>query len=353
MTYRLAYQVTDLAQLRQLWEGQVAAGRLFVPATGQAVPLRAAVVVAVTVEGADMPLELPGEVVLCDARGVGLVLQVPDYVHEAAEHMMHQRWGDAAALLLLGSAQMSAAPRARRPDASQETQTLDPSRFRKRRPVPRAVASAPRQPPEPPQRPKTPPPRKKTPVVAAITTPPVARPSQQGEGKKLSPQEAQRQAREFLARHQGADHYRVMGVARDASKKEIRRAYSALMIKFHPDNYFRRADKEVLEVLEKAYQHITQAYEVLMVPEQRTSYDMKIGNYRGDAGQDLGQWRRASFERANPQKARMGAGLFQEARSAYEKGQLQSALSKLKLALQFHPHLDEARALKEELEKKG
>jgi hypothetical protein len=353
MTYRLAYQVTDLAQLRQMWQSQVASGRLFLPAQQPAPPLRAEVVVVVTVEGSSMPLELPGEVVMSDARGLGLVLKVPGYVHEAAEHMMAQRWGDAAALLLLGEAQRqsAASPRGARPArSSTQTQTLEPGRFRKRRPVPRAQAARPERAPSPPKRPRTPPARLQTPVVAATSAP--AKP-RKAKPEKLSPQAAMEQAQSFLIRYKDADHYRVMGVARDAGRRDIRRAYSVLMMKFHPDNYFKRAEQEVLDVLEEAYQRITQAYETLMVPEQRTNYDMKIGNYRGGQEQDLGQWRRASFERANPQKARMGAGLFQEARAAHEKGQLQSALSKLRLALQFHPHLAEAKVLKDELEKKG
>jgi curved DNA-binding protein CbpA len=32
------------------------------------------------------------------------------------------------------------------------------------------------------------------------------------------------------------DHYRVLGVARDASKREIRRAYRRLALRHHPDH---------------------------------------------------------------------------------------------------------------------
>ncbi len=34
----------------------------------------------------------------------------------------------------------------------------------------------------------------------------------------------------------GKDYYTILGVSRDASKDEIRRAYKRLSIKFHPGN---------------------------------------------------------------------------------------------------------------------
>jgi curved DNA-binding protein len=62
------------------------------------------------------------------------------------------------------------------------------------------------------------------------------------------------------------DYYEVMGVARDASADDIKRAYRRLARKFHPD-----VSKE--KNAEERFKEIGEAYEVLRDPEKRTAYD--------------------------------------------------------------------------------
>ncbi|MEM3851792.1 MAG: molecular chaperone DnaJ [Methanomassiliicoccales archaeon] len=64
------------------------------------------------------------------------------------------------------------------------------------------------------------------------------------------------------------DYYAVLGVSRDASPDEIKRAYRKLAQQYHPD--VAKMDRKVAE---EKFKEISEAYEVLMDPEKRRNYD--------------------------------------------------------------------------------
>src|SRR3982751_2757939 len=63
------------------------------------------------------------------------------------------------------------------------------------------------------------------------------------------------------------DYYTVLGVNRDASEDDIKKAYRKLAMKFHPD---RNPDDKTTE---EKFKEAKEAYEVLTDARKRAAYD--------------------------------------------------------------------------------
>src|SRR5512140_912914 len=63
------------------------------------------------------------------------------------------------------------------------------------------------------------------------------------------------------------DYYEVLGVEKNASADDIKRAYRRLAIKYHPDK--NPGDKDA----EAKFKECAEAYEVLSDPDKRKQYD--------------------------------------------------------------------------------
>lgn len=72
------------------------------------------------------------------------------------------------------------------------------------------------------------------------------------------------------------DYYKILGVERNASKDDIKRAYRKLALKTHPDR--NPGDKKA----EERFKDINEAYQVLSDPEKRARYDQ--------LGESYSQW---------------------------------------------------------------
>jgi curved DNA-binding protein len=90
------------------------------------------------------------------------------------------------------------------------------------------------------------------------------------------------------------DYYKTLGVAKNASAEDIKKAYRKLARKLHPD--VNPNDKEA----HKKFQQINEANEVLSDPEKRKKYDQYGEN-----------WKHADqYEQARQHQQQQGAGGF-------------------------------------------
>lgn len=64
----------------------------------------------------------------------------------------------------------------------------------------------------------------------------------------------------------GKDYYGVLGVARDASAEDIKKAYRKMALKFHPD-------KNKADDAEERFKEIAEAYEILSDPNKKSTFD--------------------------------------------------------------------------------
>ncbi len=94
------------------------------------------------------------------------------------------------------------------------------------------------------------------------------------------------------------DYYQIMGVAKHATEKDIKKAYRRLARQYHPD--VNPSNKEA----EAKFKEINEAYEVLGDPENRRRYDELGANWKhydewhsagsGDQGQPF-NWSQSGF----------------------------------------------------------
>jgi molecular chaperone DnaJ len=69
------------------------------------------------------------------------------------------------------------------------------------------------------------------------------------------------------------DYYKTLGVGKNASDEEIKKAYRKLARKYHPDT--NRGDKQA----EERFKEISQAHDVLSDPDKRKQYDRGTGPF--------------------------------------------------------------------------
>ncbi|MBK7651528.1 MAG: DnaJ domain-containing protein [Flammeovirgaceae bacterium] len=70
------------------------------------------------------------------------------------------------------------------------------------------------------------------------------------------------------------DYYEILGVSKNATAEEIKKAYRKVAIQFHPDK--NQGDKAA----EEKFKEAAEAYEVLSSDEKRAQYDPSVTHGR-------------------------------------------------------------------------
>ena len=72
------------------------------------------------------------------------------------------------------------------------------------------------------------------------------------------------------------DYYEVLGVSKDATEKDIKKAYRKLAFKWHPDK-----NPNNKKEAEEKFKEVNEAYSVLSDPDKRRQYDMGGFDFEG------------------------------------------------------------------------
>ncbi|MGH8671041.1 MAG: DnaJ C-terminal domain-containing protein [Burkholderiales bacterium] len=100
------------------------------------------------------------------------------------------------------------------------------------------------------------------------------------------------------------DYYKILGIARDASQEDIKKAYRRLARKYHPD-----VSKEAKA--EERFKEVGEAYEVLKDPAKRAAYD-RLGRHKpGQEFQPPPDWSR-EFTFDDPNTGGFAGGDFSD-----------------------------------------
>ena len=65
------------------------------------------------------------------------------------------------------------------------------------------------------------------------------------------------------------NYYEILGIEKNVTNQEIRKAYKKLVVKCHPDKNIDNKEKA-----EAVFKKVTEAYSVLSNPEKRKRYDL-------------------------------------------------------------------------------
>ena len=145
-------------------------------------------------------------------------------------------------------------------------------------PPPVAISS-----PSWPAVPSTPPPAE--PAAPPSEPAPAAEPAVEASGARFTA-ERKRQIDDAYALADEADHYELLGVPRDATRKDIREAYFALAKLFHTDTLYGVELGDYRHKMDRVFHAITEAYDVLGKSKRRREYDEYLGALRETAGLD-------------------------------------------------------------------
>ncbi len=148
-----------------------------------------------------------------------------------------------------------------------------------------------------------------------------------GEGSTSPPKNTGDDAlrREVLEAHAdmaARDHYEMLGIARDASGGDVKRAYFKLAKRLHPDSVARAGLEDLRRESTELFARIGRAYEVLSDPGKREAYDADESS---------------PASMADAERAAQAEGLFRKGEILLRAGNFAGALQFLRPCVEIWP----------------
>jgi curved DNA-binding protein CbpA len=155
--------------------------------------------------------------------------------------------------------------------------------------------------------------------------------------------------RELLAFAAGLSrpYHEILGVARDADARALKKAYFSLSKRLHPDRYFRRKLGPFAALVETCFKKLLEAYELLSDPQTRAEVEARAPAAAAAAGRSpaLDVRRRlrervgvlAGAKRAADERRRKAKGFFESGMSAFAAERWLEAAGSVRLAIAFDP----------------
>lgn len=83
------------------------------------------------------------------------------------------------------------------------------------------------------------------------------------------------------------DHYKVLGLTRNATKDEIKEAFRKLAMQFHPDKHS-HSPNSVKDGATLRFKQVSEAYEVLMDDRKRAHFNLRYSYNNNNNGRTAG-----------------------------------------------------------------
>jgi curved DNA-binding protein CbpA len=135
------------------------------------------------------------------------------------------------------------------------------------------------------------------------------------------------------------NYYEMLGIDRDASIEDVRRAYFMLSKSFHPDKLPQDVRISLKEAVHYVYSNLTEAHTQLLDPKTREKYDRAI------AGKEKEAARQSMDEHMEVRDALDAENLFQRALVFLNKGEVEKSAELMESALTLAPKEGEYLAL--------
>lgn len=147
---------------------------------------------------------------------------------------------------------------------------------------------------------------------------------------------------QFLNRvNQAADHYDILELPLKADAVEVKEAYYKIARRYHPDRFHLKSGTSLHTKLGSAFARVTQAYETLMEPNARASYDAALIRTRNFESSNIAKAEAKAVGDADfdlEENSEHPEHNFRQGFTALQQGRVNAAINYLAVAARLMPN---------------